>query len=265
MLNINWGKSYMYPVNEVTKVDNLAAILGWREENMLWKEVIYANYEIEDKWITKMVTTPYGCSIWRLVRNLWSLLVSIINFKVGNGLKVAFWEEKWLAQRTLKQLFLDLHLLSFQQHAIVAKMWTCQGWNLPLRRNLNDWEVERIGTIYKTLTLFNNLTGKENTGIWKRSSTDTREHKEEEIPFMLQMLLIKPAMETIYLLVENLLGETKEHRRSVEVLDWSWQCSNKGQKTEHCPNLYMVDSGKKGIKDVLKKRRAIYRILRSIT
>ncbi|WMV19161.1 hypothetical protein MTR67_012546 [Solanum verrucosum] len=87
--------------------------------------------------------------------------------KVGNGLKVAFWEEKWIAQRTLKQLFPDLHLLSFQQQATAAKMWTCQGWNLQLRRNLNDWEVERIGTLYNTLAPFNNLTGEEDTTIWK--------------------------------------------------------------------------------------------------
>jgi len=88
-------------------------------------------------------------------------------FKVGNGLKVAFWEDKWIAQRTLKQLFPDLHLLSLQQQATVAEMWTGQGWNLHLRRNLNDWEVERIGALYNTLASFNNLTGEEDTAIWK--------------------------------------------------------------------------------------------------
>ncbi|KAG5599063.1 hypothetical protein H5410_030433 [Solanum commersonii] len=30
-------------------------------------------------------------------------------------------------------------------------MRTCQGWNLHLRRNLNDEEVERIGALYNTL------------------------------------------------------------------------------------------------------------------
>ena len=88
--------------------------------------------------MTKMVTTLYGCGIWRSVSNLWSLFRSRIRFQVGNGMKVSFLEDKWIAQRTLKQLFLDLYTLSYQQNATVADMWTGQGWNLHLRRNLND-------------------------------------------------------------------------------------------------------------------------------
>ncbi|KAG5593819.1 hypothetical protein H5410_035051 [Solanum commersonii] len=176
------------------KMQNKSLMMKWlwkfiTEENMLWKEVICAKYEMEDKWITKAVAIPYSCSIWR------------------------------------SKLFPDLHLLSFQQQATVAEMWTGQGWNLHLRRNLNDWEVERIGALYNTLASFNNLTGEEDTAIWKignkgvfsvnsaykklttsnnrikqwpwkmiwgtnipykRSSTDTGKHEEDEIPIVFQ-------------------------------------------------------------------------------
>lgn len=54
---------------------------------MLQKEVISAKYEIENKWIIKMMTTPYGCSIYRSIKNLQPLLLPRINFKAGNGLK----------------------------------------------------------------------------------------------------------------------------------------------------------------------------------
>lgn len=57
---------------------------------MLWKEVVRAKYGMESRWMTKMVTTPYRCGIWRSVRNLWPMLLSIIRFQVGNGMKVLF-------------------------------------------------------------------------------------------------------------------------------------------------------------------------------
>lgn len=52
-------------------------------ENVLWKEVICAKYEMEDKWVTKAVTTPYSCTIWRSVRNLWPQSLSKINLRSG--------------------------------------------------------------------------------------------------------------------------------------------------------------------------------------
>ena len=32
------------------------------EDNMLWKEVIIAKYGMEDKWMSKMISTPYKCT-----------------------------------------------------------------------------------------------------------------------------------------------------------------------------------------------------------
>ncbi|WMV29067.1 hypothetical protein MTR67_022452 [Solanum verrucosum] len=91
-------------------------------ENMLWREVIKAKYEMENRWMTKMVTTPYGCGIWRSIRNLWPLFLSRIRFQVG------------------------------------------QGWNLHLRRNLNDWEMGNIVAFHDTMAQFSNLTREEERG-----------------------------------------------------------------------------------------------------
>ena len=139
-------------------------------ENMLWREMIRAKYEMENRWMTKMVTTPYGCGIWRSVRNLWPLFRSRIRFQVGHGMKVSFWEDRWIAQRTLKHLFSDLYTLSFQQNATVAEMWTGQGWNLHLRRNLNDWEMGNIVAFYDTMGQFRNMTREEDKVVWKIGS-----------------------------------------------------------------------------------------------
>lgn len=63
-----------------------------------------------------------------------------INYKVGNGLKVSFWNDNWIGQAPFKRQYSDLYTLCLQQHATVAGMWTGRGWNLNFRRNLNDRE-----------------------------------------------------------------------------------------------------------------------------
>ncbi|XP_060190615.1 uncharacterized protein LOC132619869 [Lycium barbarum] len=230
-LHINWGKSFIYPINEVTDLESLAEKLGgkvgelpttylhafgskkqrnedkkkfhlvnWEEvtvnkkeggvgirdmkmqnrslmmkwlwkfattDNMLWKEVISAKYGIENSWMTNVVTIPYGCSVWRTIRNLWPLIINRSRFKVGNGLKFSFWDDKWIGHEPLKQLYPDLYTLCFQQQATVAELWTRQGWNLHLRRHLNDWEMERIAAFYSTVDQFNNLIGERDTMVWK--------------------------------------------------------------------------------------------------
>lgn len=84
------------------KKQNRSLMLKWlwkflSGDSMLRKEVIKAKYEMESSWMTKMVSTPCGCRIWRLVRNLYPFMLSRIKFKVRNGVKVLFWEDMWIA------------------------------------------------------------------------------------------------------------------------------------------------------------------------
>lgn len=49
----------------------------WRctlEDQMLWIKAIKEKYELEDRWMTKEINTPYGVSLWRSIRILWPLL-----------------------------------------------------------------------------------------------------------------------------------------------------------------------------------------------
>uniref|UniRef100_M1CC58 Reverse transcriptase zinc-binding domain-containing protein n=1 Tax=Solanum tuberosum TaxID=4113 RepID=M1CC58_SOLTU len=122
---------------------------------------------MEDKWMTEGVTSPYDCSVWRSIRNLWLLVKDRIKIKVGNGEKVAFWNDIWCGQETLKQAFPELHSLSQAQEASVADLWTGQGWNLHLRRNLNDWEITSIARFHDTMARATNLTEEQDRLIWK--------------------------------------------------------------------------------------------------
>ena len=75
--------------------------------------------------------------------NLWPVLYHRTKVEVGDGSKTPFWEDKWNGSVPMKQLHPELFTLCQHQQAIVATMWTGQGWNLFLRRNL------RIGRLTK--------------------------------------------------------------------------------------------------------------------
>ena len=55
------------------------------EEEMLWKEAILAKYGMGDNWMTKNVITPYGCSFWRAIKNLWPKMQIRTKVRIGNG------------------------------------------------------------------------------------------------------------------------------------------------------------------------------------
>ncbi|WMV27177.1 hypothetical protein MTR67_020562 [Solanum verrucosum] len=76
--------------------------------------------------------------------------------------KVSLWKEE-----TLKQAFPELHSLSQAHEASVADLWTGQGWNLHLRRNLNDWEITSIARFHDTMARATNLIDEQDRLIWK--------------------------------------------------------------------------------------------------
>uniref|UniRef100_A0A0V0HU92 Putative ovule protein n=1 Tax=Solanum chacoense TaxID=4108 RepID=A0A0V0HU92_SOLCH len=85
----------------------------WRyaSEEPLWKEVIRQKYR-EDSWTTNPVATPYGCRVWRSIRNLWPRMWNNSRLKVANGRKISFWKDNWLGQGTLQQSFPDMYILN---------------------------------------------------------------------------------------------------------------------------------------------------------
>ncbi|WMV38316.1 hypothetical protein MTR67_031701 [Solanum verrucosum] len=139
-------------------------------EEALWKEVIRSKYGMQDRWMTEEVTTPYNCSVWRSIRNLWQLVSTRTSCKVGNGEKMAFWKDIWCGQWPLMQTFPELYNLSQAQDATVAELWTGPGWNLHLRRNLNDWEMTFVAAFLNTVPQNLNLTEERDSLVWKVDS-----------------------------------------------------------------------------------------------
>lgn len=116
--------------------------------------------------MTKQVTIPYSCIVWRAIRNLWPMLQARTRVKVGNGMKTSFWEDKWNGKVVMKQAHPALFTLYQLQQATVATMWTGHGWNLGLRRQLYDCEIGNVTELLNSLTAHTNLD-EENKQIWQ--------------------------------------------------------------------------------------------------
>ncbi|WMV42827.1 hypothetical protein MTR67_036212 [Solanum verrucosum] len=115
------------------------------ENQTLWRRVIGAKYENEDSWMTKIVTTPYGISLWRSIRALWEEVKPKFKMKVGNGNKIKFWKDEWHEK----------------------ELWTPQGWNFIFRREPNDWEVMRLAEFLNLVGNFTGLQAYEDMLWWK--------------------------------------------------------------------------------------------------
>lgn len=95
------------------------AMQNTKEDQMLWR-AINEKYE-EDKWMTKEMSTPYGVSLWRSIRNLWTLLKSKCSIKIAEGSRTNFWEDVWLGTESLKEKLPYIYNLVVHQHRTVAK------------------------------------------------------------------------------------------------------------------------------------------------
>ncbi|WMV13369.1 hypothetical protein MTR67_006754 [Solanum verrucosum] len=123
-----------------------------------------------EEWVSNVVDSTYGVSVWRSIRNLWDSLMENLVVKVGEGNKIFFWKDKWIGQECLNSVFPDLFSFCTNPEAKIAEIWSPQGWNLTFRRNLNDWEVDRIAELLLKLGEFTGPTTEADGIRWKHNS-----------------------------------------------------------------------------------------------
>nr|XP_016470546.1 PREDICTED: uncharacterized protein LOC107792821 [Nicotiana tabacum] len=147
----------------------------WRfslEDQALWRKVICEKYGADGRWCTAGASRPYGVSVWKSIRNLWPGFISNVRNKVGNDNKTSFWNDDWIGNGPLKEVFPYLFTIVQQPQTTVAEVWSMQGWNVTFRRFLNDWEVTRVIEFYKLLDGFKGITEEEDMLIWKETTEE---------------------------------------------------------------------------------------------
>jgi hypothetical protein len=88
-------------------------------------------------------------------------------FQLGNGHNVRFWEDRWLGNSTLKELYPTLFVITRKKHISVISIFSTVPLNISFRRglvgnNLNRWYnlVARVAN-----TRLTNMEDKFNWGL----------------------------------------------------------------------------------------------------
>lgn len=68
-----------------------------------------------------------------------------MEFTLVNGRKIRLWKDAWLGHMPLKDHVLVFYYLSTRHNGSIAEFCTSQDWNLSFRRDIYDWEMERLG------------------------------------------------------------------------------------------------------------------------
>jgi hypothetical protein len=135
---------------------NISLLSKWRwrllgTENALWKEVIRGKYGDEAIGRVNLgdESKPWFSSSW------WKDICSIgmnqnhdwfsqqVVKVMGNGEHTRFWEDRWVGDATLSELFPRLFSISMQKEVSVARMRnqnSVGSWDLIWRRRLFEWE-----------------------------------------------------------------------------------------------------------------------------
>ena len=89
---------------------------------------------------------------------------SNLKIKIGDGVRVKFWQDVWFGDgsESLKIVFPRLFLLSVDKKASVAKIMDRSrmgGWNSIFRRSLRSWESDELQRLQNLLAEFLGLNG----------------------------------------------------------------------------------------------------------
>jgi hypothetical protein len=84
------------------------------------------------------------------------LVEEVIEHKIGNGMLTRFWRDVWIGDSPLCIKFPRLFSLSLQKDVCVGEFLKVEDdrrwWNFIWRRNLFQWEEERVNLLGDTTT-----------------------------------------------------------------------------------------------------------------
>ena len=163
-------------------IKNAALLFKWwwrfsDEGNSLWKRVVCSIYGCDPNRLVgdhKMIKSG---GPWKQIRDIPGLRDDISNtiargFKksVGNGCSILFWEEIWISDDKLCNIFPRLYSLSNQKKCFIADMGCWDGytwcWNLEWRRFLFTWEANQMDALIRLLESVSLSQDKQESVIW---------------------------------------------------------------------------------------------------
>lgn len=66
------------------------------------------------------------------------------SFKLGNGINIRFWKDRWLQGTVLMNEFSDLYQIANDQDSSISQNWQDNCWQIQFRRDFQDWEIPQL-------------------------------------------------------------------------------------------------------------------------
>ena len=101
------------------------------------------------------MTSAHGVSLWKFITSGWLIFSKLLQYDMGNGIRVKFWKHVWCGDCTLKEAFPELYCLSKARDSSVAKVMCWFGgrihWNFHFRHSPQDWEEDSFDRFMDTV------------------------------------------------------------------------------------------------------------------
>lgn len=105
--------------------------------------------------MSKIPNGPHGFSFWGSICKELEAFSQAISFLVQRGTRVKFWSNAWCGHESLKDMFPNIYNLAILKEGTVRQHMGehegHEGWDLKLRRNLNDREMKEVTTLLRKL------------------------------------------------------------------------------------------------------------------
>jgi hypothetical protein len=94
----------------------------------MWQNVLRAKY-IKNGALSQCSRKANQSHFWQGLMNVSPISFRFCRKVIGNGERTLFWEDTWLGQKPIRELFPRLYLLTFYVNITVSKVFS-EGWGV---------------------------------------------------------------------------------------------------------------------------------------
>ena len=108
----------------------------------------------------------YGVGVWKAIRNGWEDFKDKTMLQVGSRNRVKSWKDSWFGDMSLRDEFSGLYAIASFKDAWVVDVWNGGSWGPRFIRQFNDWELEEVDALFRSLHGYSIIRGTFDAMVW---------------------------------------------------------------------------------------------------
>ena len=108
----------------------------------------------------------YGVGVWKAIRNGWEDFKDKTMLQVGSRNQVKSWKDSWFGDMSLRDEFPGLYAIASFKDAWVVDVWNGGSWGPRFIRQFNDWELEEVDALFRSLHGYSIIRGTFDAMVW---------------------------------------------------------------------------------------------------